>query len=107
MFVIGRRQRTSLSHHPVSSSTASSVYGSYSVASTATLTSATAASASEASDKDSIGRGTITGSVLSKAADEVNATLSPKRSLSLTNADSSAFSGWKRPWMSQVIMLFC
>merc|ERR1719346_713306 len=28
-------------------------------------------------------------------------TLSPKRSLSLTNADSSAFSGWKRPWMSQ------
>jgi hypothetical protein len=28
--------------------------------------------------------------------------LSPKRSLSLTMADSASFSGWKRPWMSQV-----
>ena len=105
--VIGRRQRPSLSHHAVSSSTASSVYGSYSVASTATLTSAMAASVSENSDKDSIGRGTITGSTISNrnAADDVNSTLSPKRSLSLTNADSSAFSGWKRPWMSQVFFL--
>ena len=30
-----------------------------------------------------------------------SSTLSPKRSLSLTAADSAAFSGWKRPWMSQ------
>ena len=56
--------------------------------------------ASEVSEKDSIGRGTITGSIISKADDRDSA-LSPKRSLSLTNADSSAFSGWKRPWMSQ------
>ncbi len=28
--------------------------------------------------------------------------LSPKRSLSLTTADSASSSGWKRPWMSQV-----
>ena len=30
-----------------------------------------------------------------------SSTLSPKRSLSLTAADSASFSGWKRPWMSQ------
>ena len=98
--LISRKQRP-LSNYP-SSSNASSVYGSYSLASTATLTSAMAASAagSEVGDKDSIGRGTITGSTISKIED-VNSALSPKRSLSLTNADSSAFSGWKRPWMSQ------
>lgn len=28
---------------------------------------------------------------------------SPRRSLSLSPADSSAIAGWKRPWMSQVI----
>ena len=28
---------------------------------------------------------------------------SPRRSLSLSPADSNAFSGWKKPWMSQVI----
>ena len=27
---------------------------------------------------------------------------SPRRSLSLSPADSNAISGWKRPWMSQV-----
>ena len=27
---------------------------------------------------------------------------SPRRSLSLSTADSATFSGWKRPWMSQV-----
>ena len=27
---------------------------------------------------------------------------SPRRSLSLSTADSGTFSGWKRPWMSQV-----
>ena len=32
-----------------------------------------------------------------------NAT-SPRRSLSLSTADSATFSGWKRPWMSQVRM---
>ena len=32
---------------------------------------------------------------------QTSSTLSPKRSLSLTAADSAAFSGWKRPWMSQ------
>ena len=115
--VIGRRQRPSLARDAQStalSSTASSMYGSYSVASTATLTSAMAASGLSnissdiASEKESIGRGTITGtitglSIISKSTDDVNSTLlSPKRSLSLTNADSSAFSGWKRPWMSQV-----
>jgi len=114
--VIGRRQRPSLAHAQSTalSSTASSMYGSYSVASTATLTSAMAASGLSnissdiASEKESIGRGTITGtitglSIISKSTDDVNSTLlSPKRSLSLTNADSSAFSGWKRPWMSQV-----
>ena len=31
----------------------------------------------------------------------MSSTLSPKRSLSLTAADSATFSGWKRPWMSQ------
>ena len=30
------------------------------------------------------------------------AATSPRRSLSLSTADSSTFSGWKRPWMSQV-----
>ena len=97
--LISRKSRP-LSNYP-SSSNASSMYGSYSLASTATLTSAMAAAASDISEKDSIGRGTITGSIVSKI-DDVNSTLSPKRSLSLTNADSSAFSGWKRPWMSQV-----
>ena len=41
-------------------------------------------------------------STLRGGEDVAASTLSPKRSLSLTNADSSAFSGWKRPWMSQV-----
>ena len=67
--VIGRRQRPSLAHAQSTalSSTASSMYGSYSVASTATLTSAMAASGLSnissdiASEKESIGRGTITG----------------------------------------------
>ena len=57
--VIGRRQRPSLSHAQSTalSSTASSMYGSYSVASTATLTSAMAAAASDAaSEKESIGK---------------------------------------------------
>ena len=40
-------------------------------------------------------------STLRGGEDVAASTLSPKRSLSLTNADSSAFSGWKRPWMSQ------
>ena len=51
------------------------------------------------------GRGTLTGTITAstlRGGDDVASTLSPKRSLSLTNADSSAFSGWKRPWMSQV-----
>ena len=30
---------------------------------------------------------------------------SPRRSLSLSTADSGTFSGWKRPWMSQVIVI--
>ena len=47
-----------------STSAASSVYGSYSVASTATLTSAMAAAASELGDKESVGRGKIRISVL-------------------------------------------
>jgi hypothetical protein len=99
--LIGRRQRP-ISTYQMSgtASTASSMYGSYSVASTATLTSAMAASVSEMSDKESIGRGTITGSTSGR--DEAVSTLSPRRSLSLTTADSAAFSGWKRPWMSQV-----
>ena len=53
------------------------------------------------------GRGTLTGTITAstlRGGDDVASTLSPKRSLSLTNADSSAFSGWKRPWMSQVKM---
>jgi hypothetical protein len=32
---------------------------------------------------------------------EEAAATSPRRSLSLSTADSSNFSGWKRPWMSQ------
>ena len=97
--VIGRRQKPQASSQTYSQ--ASSVYGSYSIASTATLTSAMNAAFKDhsESEKESIGRGTITGSIISKVEDS---TLSPKRSLSLTNADSSAFSGWKRPWMSQV-----
>ena len=35
------------------------------------------------------------------ASGPTSSTLSPKRSLSLTAADSATFSGWKRPWMSQ------
>jgi hypothetical protein len=31
------------------------------------------------------------------------ATASPRRSVSLSPADSAAVSGWKRPWMCQVI----
>ena len=31
---------------------------------------------------------------------------SPRRSLSLSTADSATFSGWKRPWMSQVLYAF-
>ena len=45
-------------------------------------------------------------STLRGGEDVAASTLSPKRSLSLTNADSSAFSGWKRPWMSQVNFKF-
>merc|ERR1719334_688889 len=33
--------------------------------------------------------------------DDVISATSPRRSLSLSTADSSTFSGWKRPWMSQ------
>ncbi len=95
---------TSSSYAP--SSAASSMYGSYSLASTATLTSAMAAAA-DMSDKESIGRGTITGSTVrdgdSVIAAQVTATMSPRRSLSLAIADSAAFSGWKRPWMCQVL----
>lgn len=31
---------------------------------------------------------------------------SPRRSCSLSPADSAPLSGWKRPWMSQVIYLY-
>ena len=66
--VIGRKQiRPNMTVPPPSSastSAASSVYGSYSVASTATLTSAMAAAASELGDKESVGRGKIRISVL-------------------------------------------
>ena len=92
------------------------------------------AAASELSEKESVGRGTIgifflgqlfihkllisrkiSGTIGTMASmtstlrggeDVAASTLSPKRSLSLTNADSSAFSGWKRPWMSQVNFKF-
>merc|ERR1719334_942130 len=39
-------------------------------------------------------------SSISAEREEASAT-SPRRSLSLSTADSSTFSGWKRPWMSQ------
>merc|ERR1719431_1848847 len=32
---------------------------------------------------------------------------SPRRSLSLSTADSSTFSGWKRPWQSQARVREC
>ena len=32
-----------------------------------------------------------------------NGASSPRRSVSLSSADSSSISGWKRPWLSQVI----
>ena len=34
--------------------------------------------------------------------EDITTATSPRRSLSLSTADSSSFSGWKRPWMSQV-----
>ena len=34
--------------------------------------------------------------------EDIATATSPRRSLSLSTADSSSFSGWKRPWMSQV-----
>lgn len=37
-----------------------------------------------------------------KDTDIKEAATSPRRSLSLSTADSATFSGWKRPWMSQV-----
>ena len=37
-----------------------------------------------------------------KASEGNGHCLSPRRSLSLSANDSAAFSGWKRPWMSQV-----
>merc|ERR1719397_2046791 len=33
--------------------------------------------------------------------EDIATATSPRRSLSLSTADSSSFSGWKRPWMSQ------
>lgn len=39
---------------------------------------------------------------LKRQIDEEKAMGSPRRSLSLSPADSNAISGWKRPWMSQV-----
>ena len=33
-----------------------------------------------------------------------NGASSPRRSVSLSSADSSSISGWKRPWLSQVIL---
>ena len=49
-----------------------------------------------------------------KETDIKEAATSPRRSLSLSTADSATFSGWKRPWMSQVsnqvyirLFLFC
>jgi hypothetical protein len=33
-----------------------------------------------------------------------NGASSPRRSVSLSSADSSSISGWKRPWLSQVII---
>ena len=35
--------------------------------------------------------------------EDIAAATSPRRSLSLSTADSATFSGWKRPWMSQVL----
>ena len=35
-----------------------------------------------------------------------NGASSPRRSVSLSSADSSSISGWKRPWLSQVVLIF-
>lgn len=32
---------------------------------------------------------------------------SPRRSMSLSPADSASIAGWKRPWMSQVFSFCC
>merc|ERR1712223_1846321 len=55
----------------------------------------TQSSASQMIGTNNKSDGSSHGSVLTSSA------LSPKRSLSLTAADSAAFSGWRRPWMSQ------
>jgi hypothetical protein len=102
--VISRRTPHSVS------STRSSAYGPYSSASggggvasslaSTSLSSATGIGASGASDeRDSMGSSRKEAIVGAESAP----CLSPKRSLSLTTADSASFSGWKRPWMSQVI----
>lgn len=39
---------------------------------------------------------------LRRQIEDEKASGSPRRSLSLSPADSNAISGWKRPWMSQV-----
>lgn len=39
--------------------------------------------------------------------DKTGGASSPRRSVSLSSADSSTISCWKRPWLSQVWPIFC
>ena len=41
--------------------------------------------------------------VQSKEEKNNGGTSSPRRSVSLSSADSSSIAGWKRPWLSQVL----
>ena len=89
-------------------STSSSAYGSYSIGSASTLTSAMAKASvggdsvsdiASLAERESIRTLTERSSVREEFGPSNS--LSPKRSLSLTAADSTSYSGWKRPLMSQ------
>ena len=118
--LIGRKQPPSGSGgtHPRVGYAHSALYGSTSTATGSTLTGFHSSllddkeslMSSISSKRDPSGLGSVASAA--NAASAAGATsvtdgnsascLSPRRSMSLTTADSAAFSGWKRPWMSQV-----
>lgn len=42
-----------------------------------------------------------------KSKEDGESNVSPRRSVSLSPADSLTVAGWKRPWVSQVCMSYC
>lgn len=69
------------------------------------------ATAGETRPKDPFTAAAEHDSKLANTKEEKSATnggaSSPRRSVSLSSADSSAISGWKRPWLSQVNCYYC